>query len=1440
MRVLRDMVDQLWTLLGMFIAWVVLDGSELYVIGNESGSFTTASVSFTIATASLMAGDTITTWIYDPSGPTHYDYTITGVTTGPTSSYTFLVTGSGFTATNVAQSIRDSINNASWASSITASNIGATVTISNVDTGLVWNNNYIEITASGVSPTYAVFTGGFGDEDGPYDIEGYILTRPWDITTATRNSNYCNLNYSSSGGSATRNYTDLKFSDDGSKLYISVDNISITSSLLLQYSLGAPYDLTTIGATPTMATTSSTESQIEGLTFSPDGLNLFYVGDGQNRVYRHKLSSAWNITPVATRTSSSVINSIDPYSLAFNDDGTRIYLFGKKFGGAGGYINSYPLSAYDVTTISLAGVLTSSIDNIFGGTYSNNCVHGGFLYIDAREPRTFILDDNQNIIALDGPNRFGIDSTNLSKSVWPLDGALENGLYSVVGVLQNNNTYVSKSTSISNMDYSEVSNYENLNEFFPAPLYAMKGLSYSYFSNIAPTLPDSSKVNVYESSSLNKRFIRRISTSSTDYTYNSYTSVLLENQLYYNSTLWTAAHLRGKGPYLDSYTDFNETSKLKNKEYGLIPEFIVSDKVERYNQNTLRANLGFADSSYLSVTGAVIADSNVEEFFERYSHSNNIEIIKNVNDKISSTNNTFKKKIKLSFEGMKKFVPYNGFYPVQRTVDIANQFSSSYIAKSNFYSVANSENETPSSGSIYSPTYATGAYFTESPQYGLRSLITPLFAPGIMYNTIKSGLAVDFPIITSSMSAYSLYVNGDAVGNLTPLLLSDYDLRLPFEAIVSPEKYLKNIDIIDQMPPVGNGAESQWSQNLNVTSSILDKNNSFYSYMVNNFLAEVPNFFLENNKLSSLNSNIVVGSSIQITPQQLNKEYVAIVKIKKTFEESGNRENITRRALSIYSSSNTVVENILELQKEKYNYPRPQKIYDKETITLYSNPSAFGYACSNVGFEGGGSGEYWTNNTIDSISGFYPPYTPPYYDGEGWMILKYRPTTTGSFSLSDIINRTSASYLRYEIDQTPEIGYSDPTREQLFYSHNLINNYTGYVLESTGNLSLTLNGTTINDRLNKNSMQFSASAFIKVDKLLPNLDGPRFAQGSQLSLADRERLVISTKFETPILDFEYSRLINELSCTHNDVFYGTSNPSTTNNSPKNLGMWHQYGLLPRENSGIYLEIVDMPESYKKRGRQIGIVLTGSVFNVARQSSTTGSLIDLIGGFENTTTRVGEIAESKEIKEAVVAIPFTTVNNTKKYFRIKNEIVQNYKNGNIENISPTLLTQFNAMKEYIFPPQFDFFKKVSVEKIAMYVFEFTHTLSKQDLQDIWQNIMPELAEPNNWKIETKTIEHELSEDEIVSSIDDVDNIRWMVFKVKKRAASSYKEMVGKNFENKSAWIDTDIPEYTYNWPYDFFTMIENGKLTVSVEIEKDDSANTPNLSGQGLPQFPTGG
>lgn len=47
MRILKDMAEQLWTVLGMWIAWVVLDGSAKTVVGYAIiGTFIAWSITY--------------------------------------------------------------------------------------------------------------------------------------------------------------------------------------------------------------------------------------------------------------------------------------------------------------------------------------------------------------------------------------------------------------------------------------------------------------------------------------------------------------------------------------------------------------------------------------------------------------------------------------------------------------------------------------------------------------------------------------------------------------------------------------------------------------------------------------------------------------------------------------------------------------------------------------------------------------------------------------------------------------------------------------------------------------------------------------------------------------------------------------------------------------------------------------------------------------------------------------------------------------------------------------------------------------------------------------------------------------------------------------------------------------------------------------------------
>ena len=178
-----------------------------------------------------------------------------------------------------------------------------------------------------------------------------------------------------------------------------------------------------------------------------------------------------------------------------------------------------------------------------------------------------------------------------------------------------------------------------------------------------------------------------------------------------------------------------------------------------------------------------------------------------------------------------------------------------------------------------------------------------------------------------------------------------------------------------------------------------------------------------------------------------------------------------------------------------------------------------------------------------------------------------------------------------------------------------------------------------------------------------------------------------------------------------------------------------------------------------------------------------------------------------------------------------------------------------MRRYVFPPSMDFVRYNQIQPFAMYIFEFTHNLTRQDLSNIWQNLPPKIG--NSFEESTSSISHHLLAHELMgggSVIDDgeldqnakgngIDSkIQWMIFKVKKRAKTIYKDKVVQNTgripkpalqlarerEEEKDRIDAgQDPSISYNWPYDFFSLVELVKLDAEIsfcDIENDDKGN----------------
>jgi hypothetical protein len=161
-----------------------------------------------------------------------------------------------------------------------------------------------------------------------------------------------------------------------------------------------------------------------------------------------------------------------------------------------------------------------------------------------------------------------------------------------------------------------------------------------------------------------------------------------------------------------------------------------------------------------------------------------------------------------------------------------------------------------------------------------------------------------------------------------------------------------------------------------------------------------------------------------------------------------------------------------------------------------------------------------------------------------------------------------------------------------------------------------------------------------------------------------------------------------------------------------------------------------------------------------------------------------------------------------------------------NLGRSVLRQIKLMDDYVIPPHLDFNKSATAKPYAMYIFEYEHSFSAQDLSDMWQGLYPDSGKV--MKQVTKQVTHKLNILELLGATADdgehvPDQIRFMVFKVKQRAAINYFAKTADSldddrfkfkFQSGAMKKSTD---YSYNWPYDFFSLVETVKIDMSLTL-----------------------
>jgi len=881
-----------------------------------------------------------------------------------------------------------------------------------------------------------------------------------------------------------------------------------------------------------------------------------------------------------------------------------------------------------------------------------------------------------------------------------------------------------------------------------------------------------------------------------------------------NGTKYLTDVLSNNKPWFDSYDDFSSDFRTIGKNYSIIPEYKISNNMEYYIKEK-NGYFSTAPKNYLDIDGAS-AYSNTSNIFNKF-----------VLDSGES------KKVKIKVNAIKKLLPYKGFYPSERSTQIVELFQDSFFGLTPEQMTFGANTMSPSGSA--SSSYLQNKLTPFDQQ--VSTIIQPLFAPGILYNTIKAGMAVDWPVMlrtdvdydsAAAPSFYETVKGGALAGEYMYQMTGTFDHRIQFEDILNIETIIpqnfKNKNLYYLNPTYYNGdiggytsgsLNTLYNSGLkypsyqvnykynNINPSWTSKN-ALYSLGIHNYLAEIPTFFLKNESLNNFTSK--PGKSIKSVIA--GKVYSMDVYIKK---DSNYSNFVEFTGSGIYSASSVEPFYPHNYFSEEFFGP-PSKWLEDNTLA---------------------TPEVQNGNFLTKFS--YQPYAPPYYYGKSIARLSYSSSFDGSTTIKDILENLKIEFINTEKDNELSAIKVGKIGGGITYYYDTAAAYT-------------------------NSMNLGAC--INFKQLSTIKDITYDASGNPITVGDstqdsQDVWSIQTKFEVPVLNFNNDLNINAA----NSLIKTQSLNSGKQFSSifQTVGLWSGYGSAPESGKGIAFGIEDSVPKLR-----FDPISKTWVINVL-----TGSLIDLCG-FQTSQKDIGAVADSKEISEAVILIPYVEKgyenldnnSNAKNilgiigengvssdtrdlgpfYFSIDKQKIKELtgtdfqllskdvvkKALNIGNKDNSILKTMDLMTSYNIPPHLDWLNNKNIDPFVMYVCEFKHTLDKQDLTDIWQGLMPKIAQ--SAQLDDSSFEHKLDESEFFHGKNLPNNIKFKIFKVKKKAKTNYYSLTADSsddnrfkfkFNNQEKQVD-----YSYNWPYDYFSLIE----MVNVEATTESGIKIPGFGG----------
>jgi hypothetical protein len=733
--------------------------------------------------------------------------------------------------------------------------------------------------------------------------------------------------------------------------------------------------------------------------------------------------------------------------------------------------------------------------------------------------------------------------------------------------------------------------------------------------------------------------------------------------------------LSGKTPWFNSYEDYSEDIRRIAKDYTVIPEFRITDHIDYYlNEGFFADNnkfLNLIGSSLVNTASATNETGSFQaDFFKIYSHSDFMKHFSVIQEDHKKNNTAYASKIRLEANAVKKLLPYQGFYPALRSVQLGQLFSASY------------------------GPYITGSNVRDGEQERLAALYQPFFAPGIFFNTIKSGIAVSYPVHTASApdvytGAGSPAANASTSGSF--FVSNQYkdvpNYTFPFESILDPDQFL----------PVSSSLTSSTSNSLsssvffvypNFTGSArsddLDgfyaaqtvdfpydttvgtnrnqpdiffqwkgESDPKYALATNNFFAEAVDFFLEKGTLTSFISK----AEKDFKSMTSGSTYYMDVLLYKTDNfvsyEGPPSGTFEYRGGLVGSASLSPIQWHGRVNSNGYGDGLVNTSISARG--MHYGPS---YKASQYiwGSSGTGSVPYAAFRAQDPT---YAPHTPPYFYGTSRARIAFKPHNVrdmqageaAKFTLEEILSNAKVETI-YEND-----NQLAKTLQEDSYRNNHPAGQAQMQLSSSVNLfgQITLKEVEYGTEKNPDGTYKATKATTPV------------VQGTN------DAWIIETKFECPSINMANM----DTSSLGAGIGDGKEKYYTR-------GIWKGYGLPPTGSEGLFLQL---KESYPQ-----------IINEISGETSTklTGSLIDVCG-FKASKERVGKIKAKKTISEAIIAVP---IDESGQFFPIDPAMFEKQR-LNYETSNKALLTGDFGVKSDI--------GETSITDMIEKMKKFLHTL-----------------------------------------------------------------------------------------------------------------------------------